>query len=424
MGLEAQTIAMTKQEIEEVSEERRVLLTRCKAIVAGADVASREMTTKEREEYDVAMLRIRQIDSQMTALQPLLTAGRGCMITGGGSIESSNARFLTKEQRVADAPAFAGEAIDPFKQIRGFVTGNWEDADNEKRAMGENIGASGGFLLTPQSSGFVLDLARNATCVIQAGAQTVLMDSSEMVLATSENDPTAVWLAEGGTLSPTDIAFGKENLKAKVLAAMCRCSIQLATDAPNIDAVITNALTQSIALEFDRAALLGTGAAQPLGVYSTPLVNQYSLAVNGAVPANYDSFLYAAEYIRNANGNPKGVIMSPRTAGTLSRLKEGTTLAPLKPPDGYTALAQFVTNQIGNAMTWGSSSVASTAIVGDFSALAIGLAPTEGGNRSIRIDISRESEFPTLEILIRAYIRADIAVLRPTFFTRICGILA
>jgi len=408
---------MTKQEMEQKHAD---LLSRARAILDACDKEHRELTVPERVSYDAIMSEV----NAMKIAQPTLAASGGHMITGGGSIESSNARFLTKEQRVADAPGFAGEPIDPFKQIRGFATGNWEGADNEKRAMGENIGGSGGFLLSPQASGVVIDVARAATCVIQAGAQTALMDTSEMVLATSLNDPTASWLPEGGTLSPTDISFGKLNLKAEVLAALCRCSIQLATDAPNIDSIIRNALTQAIALEWDRAALLGTGAAQPRGVYDTPLVNQYSLGVNGAIPANYDSFLYAAEYVRNANGIPTAVIMSPRTAGTLSRLKEGTTLAPLQPPVEFSKLQAFVTNQILNTMTWGSSSVSSAAFVGDFSALTIGLAPTEGGSRSIRVDVSRENLFDSLELLIRAYIRTDIAVTRPTFFTRVVGILA
>lgn len=416
--------------VRQILEKRADLIGEARALVDLADKEKREMTSSERKTYDVIMADVKQLRTDaetQTALEspPGAALGGAHWVSGGGAVERSDARFLTKEQRVADAPAFAGEAVDPFKQIRGWATGNWEGADNEKRAMGENIGGSGGFLLSPQASGTVIDIARNAACVIQAGASTFLMDTSEAVLATALTDPTAVWLPELGTLSPTDLSLGAIHLKAETLAAMCQVSIQLAQDSKNIDAIISHALTSAIALELDRAAILGSGIAQPRGIYDTPLVNQYSMGINGAIPTSYDAFLYAMEYVRNANGNPTAVIMSPRTAGTLSRLKEGTTNAPLPLPVEYSKLQAYQTNQIGNAMTWGSSSSSSTAILGDFArGLVIGLAPSEGGSRQIRVDISRDFAFDQLSILIRAYIRADIAVIRPTFFTRICGLLA
>jgi HK97 family phage major capsid protein len=204
---------------------------------------------------------------------------------------------------------------------------------------------------------------------------------------------------------------------------MCRLSIQLATDAVGIDAQIKNALSGAIGAELDRAALMGTGVNEPRGVLYTPSVGVYSMGVNGAAVTNFDPWSYAVQYVQDANGQPNAAVMSPRTAGALDRLKEGTTNAPLTPPASYAGLTKHVTKQIPDTLTQGTSHVASASVCGDFTQIVMGLAPSEGGQRGIRIDVSRDTGFATLELYIRAYLRCDVAILRPTWFTVIKGIL-
>jgi HK97 family phage major capsid protein len=116
--------------------------------------------------------------------------------------------------------------------------------------------------------------------------------------------------------------------------------------------------------------------------------------------------------------------MAPRTAGALDRLKEGTTNAPLRPPPSFEALQKFVTNQIPITQTQGSSSVASSAFVGDYKNIVIGL------RKQLTIDVSASGVgsgsvdvFSSVEALIRGYLRVDVAVLRENHFCWIKGIL-
>jgi HK97 family phage major capsid protein len=425
---------------------RREKLDRCKKIIDPAYDAKRELTGSEFQEYRSLMSDVEGMNEQLRAnedkqlddadyrevseragklLNPLQTAGNGAhWVLSGGSVPAAGP-FLTRDQKVSDTVAFKGngEILDPGKCIRGMIANDWTGAEAERRAMSEGVGASGGFLLPGAAVGMLIDLARNKSICVAAGAQTLLMDNAEATIARQITDPTAVWVAEGGAITPTDMSFDKVALHATALAVMCRLSIQLATDAVGIDTQIKNALSGAIGAELDRAALMGTGVGEPRGLFYTPSVGVYSMGVNGAAVTNFDPWSYAVQYVQDANGQPNAAAMSPRTAGALDRLKEGTTNAPLPPPASYAGLSKHVTKQIPDTLTQGSSSVASASIVGDYSQIVMGLAPSEGGQRGIRIDVSRDIGFSTMELYIRAYLRCDVAILRPTWFTVIKGIL-
>jgi len=116
--------------------------------------------------------------------------------------------------------------------------------------------------------------------------------------------------------------------------------------------------------------------------------------------------------------------MAPRTAGSLDRLKEGTTLGPLQPPPSFQALQKFVTNQIPITQTQGTSSAASSAFVGDYKNIVLGM------RKQLTIDVAASGVgsgsvdvFSSVEALIRGYLRIDVAVLRENHFTWINGIL-
>ena len=112
--------------------------------------------------------------------------------------------------------------------------------------------------------------------------------------------------------------------------------------------------------------------------------------------------------------------MAPRTFGTLDRLKEGSTNAPLGAPQSYQDLKKFYTNQIPVDQTQGTSDEASCAFVGDFKNVVIGM------RKNLNIDISPVAgtdTFAKVEALIRAYMRIDVAILRENHFTVIKGII-
>ena len=426
---------MTVTELNERGQKKASLIAQARALSDLALSEKRDLTDSEKRQYSAILAEVQKLkgetdrdiqlgaeEAELNKPRPTVAGGRG-QIGNGPEVADTNSKFLSRSMKVADTAAYRGEQLDPGRAIRGMVTGNWVGADAERRAMSEGVGSAGGFLLTPQMSAILVDLSRNQSICVAAGAQTALMDTAVMIIGKVATDPTAAWIPEGGTIVPTDMTFDKITLKAVPLVAMCRLSIQLATDASNIDALIRNALSGAIGTELDRAALFGTGVGEPRGLANTPDINVYSMGADGHVVENFDPWSYAVQYVQDHNGSPNAAAHSPRTAGALDRLKEGSTNAPLTPPASYAGLTKFVSKQIPDNLKQGTSRVASDSIVGDYSQIVMGLAPSEGGERGIRIDVSRDFAFTTMELYIRAYLRCDVAILRPTWFTVIKGIL-
>jgi HK97 family phage major capsid protein len=292
--------------------------------------------------------------------------------------------------------------------------------ESERRAMGEGVGGAGGWFVNPLVSGYVIDLARNASCCMKAGAWTLPMDSPEVTLVKVLTDPTSYWLAEHGAISESDGSFSPIKLKAVILGTMIRVSQALLEDATGSGQTIEKMLSSSLGLELDRVALLGGNSAnEPRGLYNCDDINSYSMGPNGAAPTNYDPFSYACQYVLEDNGTPTAAIMAPRTFGTLDRLKAATTNQPLVAPQSYQDLKKFYTNQVPVDQTQGTSDEASCAFVGDFQNMVVGM------RKSLTIDVSPHAgtdTFAQVECLIRAYLRIDIAILRENHFTKIIGI--
>ena len=63
---------------------------------------------------------------------------------------------------------------------------------HEFKALGESSGGAGGWFVSPQlSPAYVIDLARNKSCVLLAGGWTLPMTTEEMTLVKILTDPTA-----------------------------------------------------------------------------------------------------------------------------------------------------------------------------------------------------------------------------------------
>ena len=123
----------------------------------------------------------------------------------------------------------------------------------------------------------------------------------------------------------------------------------------------------------------------------------------------------AFQVLRGANYEPTGVLLNPRTATSYAKFKD-TTNQPLRAPDAVTAVSQYTTNQIGTAITLGTSNDTSDVFVGDWRMLAIGLRTT------LQLAVLREAFVSNGQFGFFAYARADIAVLRPTAFNVIRGL--
>ncbi len=359
----------------------------------------------------------------VNAPQPTLAAGRDQPYRRPGAgtwvNESGLVKTLTPSDRLSDHVEPDGLTMNAF--LKGIVTGDWRGVDPQVKAMSLTTTA-GGFLVPDPLSANVIDRARNATRVIQAGATTVPMTENKMLIARVATDPTAGWKTENAAITASDMVLEQVTLTSHTLVALVKASVELIEDARQVEQTIENALGAALAIELDRAALRGSGTApEPRGILNTSGVNTQTSGTNGSVIASYAFLSTAVQTVQQNNGEPDGVIYAPRTSGELDRLVD-TTNQPLRPPPSVAKLPAFVTAQIGITDTVGTSTDCSTAYVGQWPELLIGV------RTNLTVEVSRQasdatnSAFSNLQVWIRAYLRADVAVAQPSHFVVVTGL--
>jgi HK97 family phage major capsid protein len=117
----------------------------------------------------------------------------------------------------------------------------------------------------------MIDLYRNKMHVVAMGAQVLSGLQGTLAIPRQTGGATAAWLAEDATITASQQTVGQLTLTPHRLAAATAFSTQLLAQAsPDIENFVRNDLMTVLAVEKDRAALLGSGAAgEPRGIYNT-----------------------------------------------------------------------------------------------------------------------------------------------------------
>jgi HK97 family phage major capsid protein len=322
------------------------------------------------------------------------------------------------------AGAPAGDGIGMGSFLKGVVLGDWSGAPNGfQAAMSVGNDASAGYVVPSRLAGTIIDKARNLTTVIRAGALSVPMDTNTLTIARLATDPTAAWKVENAPGIESAPGFEAVILRARTLVALVKGSVELFEDASDIQGTVDNEFAQVLALELDRAALRGSGAAgEPLG-----LLNQTGVTVTASVgaPASYIAFADTpTRTLREANAaEPFAFISSPRTFTKLESLVTGIAgdLTRLRPPPAWDAYQKYNTNQV--PINLGAGTNETEAYVGDFSQMLIGIRTNLVIEASRVAGDSSSSAFSNLQIWLRAYLRADIGLAHPNHFNVLTGVL-
>src|SRR6266545_1978908 len=267
---------------------------------------------------------------------------------------------------------------------------------------------AGGVLVPTPLAANIIDKARNATRVFQAGAVTVPMKAQTLKVPRLTVDNTPAWHSEAGSLSPADLTFDSVTFTAQTLARVIKLSVELFEDAdPSAQSVIENSFAKQIALEVDRVALRGSGTSpEPRGVLNQTGVTTTTHGANGSTIGspvaagvmNWEFLGQATGIVRGQNFEPNAHIMAPRTLQSLSLV-----------PD--------TTNQFPITLTVGTSTDCSEVYTADWTQLMVGMR-TEFNLQFLRERFLAD----TLEYAFLAYLRADIQLSQPKAFNVDTGV--
>lgn len=286
------------------------------------------------------------------------------------------------------------------KYVRGMVTGEWNGA-TEERALATTT--AGGILIPAPIAQKVINLARNKSRVIEAGALTVPMTSSTLKLPRLTGDPGPSWRAENAAVANNDLTFDTVTLTAKSLSRMILVSREALQDSNYVGDVIAEAFAASFASELDRAALYGAGTAvEPQGILGTSGILTTAHGANGTA-LTYDFLLDAAGKVAAENYTPNAHILAPRGATALSKSKDSAGNYLVAPA----VLPILTSGTVPINGTTGTSSDTSDVFTADWRFVAIGL------RESFTLQVADQIAADYGQIAFIAHMRADVVVLQP-----------
>jgi HK97 family phage major capsid protein len=181
--------------------------------------------------------------------------------------------------------------------------------------------------------GDFIDVLRNASSVMSAGARTLSGLSGDVRIPKKLTAAAAGWIAtEGGASSESEMTVGNIAMVPRTLGAHTDATRQLLIQSSmDVENLIRDDLAQAIALAIDLAALEGTGSSgQPTGILNTSGVN----TVTNFAAANPTFAEVVTLETAVANDNA--------LSGNLAYILPSAMYGALKTTEKATGTAQFV----------------------------------------------------------------------------------
>jgi len=237
-------------------------------------------------------------------------------------VKAINALANPTDRRAQEAAAFEFEcsnqaAREQGKTAQGImipadVLGNWSKRD---------INSSDDSSLIPQDyrAGDFIDVLRNSSSVMQAGATMLRGLSGSVVIPKKTAASSAAWIAtEGNAASESEFTSGSVTMSPKVIGAFTDATrLLLQQSSLDVENLIRDDLTQSIATAIDLGALAGSGSSgQPTGIASTSGINTTTFAAASPTYAEIIA-MESAVAADNALVGNLAYICKPSDYGTL-----------------------------------------------------------------------------------------------------------
>jgi HK97 family phage major capsid protein len=144
------------------------------------------------------------------------------------------------------------------------------------KALREASDAAGGYLVPDEFAARVYDLVQ-AKAVTLADLESVNMNSDVMYIPKVTSGTTAYWVAETGTISTSEMGFGRITLTAKKVASLVEASTEILEDANvSVANMIVDQMSRDLALKVDDEVLNGTGGTFAGLRYTGSYTNSYS----------------------------------------------------------------------------------------------------------------------------------------------------
>lgn len=425
--------------LADMREKRASLLAEMQALSELAETQRRDLTSDEARKWDRLDSQITDLTAKIHEIEPEVDAYhrslelRSLILRDTPPLQrTADGPILGREQRLFDwrsaHPRRGDEEIRDEASdfslgsiVQAMVTGERGHlSDVERRVLSEGTDSAGGFLTPELLAAQVIDLVRKKGRVFQAGASVVPIESDVQSIPRIATGVAAAWRNENAAIAESDQIFERVTFRPKSLAVLVRLSEELFADmVAGGAAAIQNDIVQALALEVDRVVLRGSGTApEPRGIVNQTGVNLVAFGgANGATPSDYGFLVDGVAAVRDDNGDPDAILYSSRTQTQLDKFEDSTG-QPLQSPRSISELPHFVTNQIPNNLTVGTSTDCTEVYTGVWPEALVGF------RSSVQLKLLSERYADVGQIALRAMLRADVQLAHPALFAVVQGVRA
>jgi len=177
--------------------------------------------------------------------------------------------------------------------------------------------------------GDFIDVLRNSSSVMQAGATMLRGLQGNVVIPKKTAASSGGWIAtEGAAAAESEFTSGSVTMSPKVIGAFTDATrLLLQQSSLDVENLIRDDLTQSIATAIDLGALAGSGTSgQPTGISATSGINTTTFAAANPTWAEIVAMESAVANDNALNGS-LGYICRPADFGTLKTTEKATGTA-------------------------------------------------------------------------------------------------
>lgn len=278
----------------EMRRKRSGLIATARAINEAAAAEERMLTSEEQNNYDAAFA---DIDALSQRIEQAERQERLDLL------DNADSRVLAVSQETRDE---APQRPEFRSRTLAGLSGDWLQRDEwrrqaatldadyrrnfgsylqgvlEQRALQVDVNTSGGYLLAPlQMVDNIIQAVDNMTYIRQWGTVFGVPNADALGAPSLENDPAdPAWTSELGTGDEdSTMSLGRRDLRPHPLAKRIKASNTLLRKVPSAEALVTERLAYKFGVAMENAYLNGSGAAEPLGVFT---------ASNNGIPTGRD----------------------------------------------------------------------------------------------------------------------------------------
>lgn len=347
----------------ELLAKRAELVNQARGMLETAEKEKRDFSDEEQKNYNAIFDDVAKIDKKIENLRKLGTVDDEEFRTTEPEKPEGNERGNRSPEEEARTRAF-----DAFLR-RGAIL-------PELRALQADSDAAGGFYTTPQQ--FVNSLIKAINDMVfirQWATPNTVTQAQSLGVPTLAADPAdADWTSELGTGNEdTTMSFGKRELKPNPLAKRIKVSNRLLRLTPEVESLVIQRLAYKFGITYEKAGLTGSGANQPLGVFtasSDGISTSRDVSTDNTTTAFTTDGLKNAKYALKAGYWPRARWLFHRDGvKMLAKLKDAENRylwqnsIQLGQPDMLDGVPLFTSEYVPNTFTTGLY----VGIIGDFS---------------------------------------------------------